>query len=106
MKSKCIHAVDISPNCEAEIDDKLVKRTREDLSLFFPSFSDLKADVVCCSYGENAEDIPILEKMFWEALAYDEEVVSNADQKQPMFYEYPNEDDKEQEFFHGFFGTS
>jgi hypothetical protein len=46
-KSKCIHAVDISPDYEAEIDDKLVKKTREDSSLFFPSFSELKADFVC-----------------------------------------------------------
>jgi hypothetical protein len=31
-------AVDISLDCEAEIYNKLVKRTREDFSLFFPIF--------------------------------------------------------------------
>ena len=72
--------VDISPDCEAKIDDKLIKRTREDLSMFFPRFSYLKADVL-------------------GSPTYDEEVVSNADQKQPIFYEHPNEDDKEKSFF-------
>jgi hypothetical protein len=33
------NTVDISPDYEAEINDKLVKKTREDSSLFFPSFS-------------------------------------------------------------------
>jgi hypothetical protein len=45
------YAVDISPHYETRTDNKLVKRTREYFSLFFPSFSDLKADVVCFSYG-------------------------------------------------------
>jgi hypothetical protein len=55
------NTVDISPDYEAEINDKLVKKTREVSSLFFPSFSELKADFVCCSYEENAEDIFVLE---------------------------------------------
>jgi hypothetical protein len=38
-EEKVNYVVDISPDYEAEIDDKLVKRTKEDLSLFFPSFS-------------------------------------------------------------------
>jgi hypothetical protein len=38
--------VDITPDREAEIDDKLVKRTREYFSMCFPSFLELKADVV------------------------------------------------------------
>jgi hypothetical protein len=50
-KEQVYFAVDISPDCEAKIDDKLVKRTREDFSLFFPRFSELKANVVCFSYG-------------------------------------------------------
>jgi hypothetical protein len=31
-------AADISLHCEVEIDNKLVKRTREDFALFFPIF--------------------------------------------------------------------
>jgi hypothetical protein len=38
-KEKVYSAVDISPECEVEIDDKLVKITRECFSLFFPRFS-------------------------------------------------------------------
>jgi hypothetical protein len=67
-KEQVYSAVDISPDCEAEIDDKLVKKTREYFSLFFPSFSELKEDVVCFSYGENAEDIIFLKQMFLAAL--------------------------------------
>jgi hypothetical protein len=42
--------VDISSDYECEIDDKLVTKTTEDSSLFFPSFSGLKEDFVCFSY--------------------------------------------------------
>jgi hypothetical protein len=35
-----VHSVvDISPECEAEIDDKLVTKDREDSSILFPRFS-------------------------------------------------------------------
>jgi hypothetical protein len=34
----------ISPDYEVGIDDKLVKKTREDSSLFFPSFLEMKED--------------------------------------------------------------
>jgi hypothetical protein len=50
VEEKVYYAIDISPDYEAEINDKLVKKTREDSSLFFPSFSELKVDFVCCSY--------------------------------------------------------
>jgi hypothetical protein len=56
----------------------------------------LKVNVVCFSYEENAGDIPILEAYFFANTAYDEEVVSNTNQKQPFFDEYPSEDDEEQ----------
>ena len=59
----------------------------------------MKADFVCCSYEENVEDMFFLETYVFRSLAYDEEVVSNIDQEQPIFYEYPNEDDEEQSFF-------
>jgi hypothetical protein len=39
VKGKVYTLVDISPNYEAEIDDKLVKKTTEDSYLFFPRFS-------------------------------------------------------------------
>jgi hypothetical protein len=39
-------SIDISPDYEVEINDKLVKKTREDSSLFFPRFLELKADFV------------------------------------------------------------
>jgi hypothetical protein len=39
-------SVDIYLDYEAEINDKLVKKTREYSSLFFPRFSELKADFV------------------------------------------------------------
>jgi hypothetical protein len=50
-KEKVYSAVDISLECKDEIDDKLVKRTREDFSLFFHRFSGLKLDVFFLSYG-------------------------------------------------------
>jgi hypothetical protein len=59
----------------------------------------LKADFVCCSYEENAEDVYVLEIDVFSRSAYDEEVVSNTNQEQPIFDEYPNEDDDEQNFF-------
>jgi hypothetical protein len=59
----------------------------------------LKADFVCFSYEENAEDIYVLETNFFIILAYDEEFVSNVDQEQPIFDEYPSEDDEEKSFF-------
>jgi hypothetical protein len=40
------NTVDISPNYEAKINDKLVKKNREVSSFCFPSFSELKADFV------------------------------------------------------------
>jgi hypothetical protein len=40
VEEKVYTSVDISPDYEVEINDKLVKKkTREDSSLFFPSFS-------------------------------------------------------------------
>jgi hypothetical protein len=39
-----------------------------------------------------------LETYVFGSPAYDEEVVSNTDQKQPIFDEYPSEDDEEQIF--------
>jgi len=59
----------------------------------------LKADFVCCSYEENTEDIVFLETNLFGSPDYDEDVVSNTDKKQPFFYEYPSEDDKEQSLF-------
>jgi hypothetical protein len=97
-EEKVYSVIDISPDCEAEIDDKLFKRTREDFSLFFPSFSDFKGDVVFFSYGENVEDSHVLEEDVLGSPAYDEEVVSNDDLKQPFFDEYPNEDEKSRVF--------
>jgi hypothetical protein len=93
------NTVDISLDYEDEINDKLVKKTREDSSLFFPSFSKLKADFVCFSYEENAKDIFVLETYVFSIPAYDEEFFSNTYQEQPFFYEYPSEDDEEYIFF-------
>jgi hypothetical protein len=59
----------------------------------------LKADFVCCSYEESAEDIFVLETYVFGSPAYDEEVISNTDQGQLIFYEYPSEDDEEKSFF-------
>jgi TFIIF-interacting CTD phosphatase-like protein len=64
--------------------------------MFFPRFSYLKADVVCYSYGENVEDIYVLEKYFFGIHVYDEEVISNIDQENHIFDEYPSEDKEEQ----------
>lgn len=91
-------AVDISPEYGTEIDDKLVKRTSEDFSLFLPSFSGLKAGVVWCSCEENAEDIFVPETDVLGSLAYEGEVVTWTDRKQPIFDEYPSKDDEEQSF--------
>ena len=99
VEDKVYTSIDISPDYEAEINDKLVKKTREDSSLFFPSFSKLKAYFVCCSYEENAEDIFVIKTDVFGSLAYHEEIVSNTDQEQPFFYEYCSEDDEEQFFF-------
>jgi hypothetical protein len=59
----------------------------------------LKEDFVCCSYEENEKDISVLEKNFFSSPSYDEEVVSNTDQEQPIFEEYATEDDEEWSFF-------
>jgi hypothetical protein len=53
--------------------------------LFFPIFSELKANFVCFSYEENAEDIYVLGTDVFSSLAYDEEVVSNTNHEQPCF---------------------
>jgi hypothetical protein len=79
--------------------DELVKKTREDSSLFFPRFSELKGDFIFFSYKENVEDISVLEKYFLGSHAYDEDVISNTDQEKPIFDEYTSEDDEEQSFF-------
>jgi hypothetical protein len=50
-------AEDCSPDYEAEIDEKLATKDREGSSMFFPSFSESKAEFVCFSYKGNAEDI-------------------------------------------------
>jgi hypothetical protein len=78
----------VEESYEAEINDKLVKKTREDSSLFFPSFSKLKVDFVCCSYDESVKDISVLETYVFRIPTYDEEVVSNTNQEQPIFDEY------------------
>jgi hypothetical protein len=49
VKEQMFYAVDISPKYGTKRDDKLVKRTSEDFSLFLPNFSGLKAEVVYCS---------------------------------------------------------
>jgi hypothetical protein len=59
----------------------------------------LKEDFVCFYYEENAEDISILETYVFSSPSYDEEVVSNTDQEEPIFDEYPSEDDEEKSFF-------
>jgi predicted phage tail component-like protein len=59
-EEKVYYVVDISLDYEVEIDDKLVKITREVSSLFIPRFLELKANFVCFSCEENAEDIFIL----------------------------------------------
>jgi hypothetical protein len=65
------YALDIPPKYGIEIDDKLVKRTNEDLYLFFPRFSGLKVEVVCFSCEENAEDIFVPETNVFGSLAYE-----------------------------------
>jgi hypothetical protein len=92
-------SIDTSPDYEADINDKLIKRTREDSSMFFPSFLELKADFVCLIYEENVEDIFFLEADVFSSLAYDEELVSNTEQEKPIFDEYPSEYDEEKSFF-------
>jgi hypothetical protein len=99
VEEKVYTSIDISPDYEAKINDKLDKTTREDSSLFFPSFSKLKANFICFCYEGNVEDIYVLETNVFSIPAYDEEVVSNTDQEQPIFNEYPIEDDEEKRFF-------
>ena len=55
----------------------------------------LEADHACCSYEGDAEDISVLETNVFGSCAYDEEVISNTNQEQPTFDEYPNEEDEE-----------
>jgi hypothetical protein len=54
--------------------------------------------VLACSYEGDAEDILVLETDVFGSPAYDEEVISNTDQEQTTFDEYPNEDDEEKSF--------
>jgi hypothetical protein len=58
-----------------------------------------EADVVCCSYEENAEDISVPESDVLSSPACEEEVVADTDREQPIFDEYPSEGDEEQIFF-------
>jgi hypothetical protein len=54
VEEQVYFAEDFSPDYEAEIDEKLAAKAREDSSMFFPSFSESKAEFVCCSYKGNA----------------------------------------------------
>jgi hypothetical protein len=65
---KVCYVVDISPDYNAKIYDKLVIKAMEYSSMFFPSFLELKEDFVCCSYEGNAKGIPVLKHMFLAAL--------------------------------------
>jgi hypothetical protein len=62
------------------------------------SIEELKAVFSHRSYEENTEDIPVLETNVLEIPAYDEEVMSDADQEQTIVDGYPNEDDGEKIF--------
>jgi hypothetical protein len=62
--------------------------------LSFPIFLELKADFVCFSYEENAEDIFFLETYVFRIPYYDEQVVSNTNKEQPIFDEYTSDGDE------------
>jgi hypothetical protein len=74
VQEQIVYAVDISSEYGTEIDDKIVKRTSEYLSLFLSIFSGLKAEVACFSCEENAEDISVPETDVLGSLAYEGEV--------------------------------
>jgi hypothetical protein len=57
VKEQVYSAEYFSPEYEAKIDEKLATKTREDSSMFFPSFLESKAEFFCCSYKRYAEDI-------------------------------------------------
>jgi hypothetical protein len=66
-----------SPDYEAKIEENLAAKAREDSSMFFPSFSESKAEFVCCSYKGDVVDIPVLETDVLGSPTYDEEVISD-----------------------------
>jgi hypothetical protein len=61
VEEQVYSAEDFSLDYEAEIDEKPAAKAREDSSMFFPSFSESKADFFCCSYKGDAEEISVLE---------------------------------------------
>jgi hypothetical protein len=85
-----------SPDYEAEIDEKLAAKAREDSSMFFHSFSESKAEFVFLSYKEYAEDISILQTDVLGNPTYDEEVILYTGREQTTCDGYPSEDDEEQ----------
>jgi hypothetical protein len=77
VKEQVYSVEDFSPNYEVEIDEKLASKAREDSSMFFSSFSELKEDFVFFSYKGDAEDILFLETNVLGIPTYDEEVISD-----------------------------
>jgi hypothetical protein len=61
VEEQVYSAEDFSLDYEAEIDEKLAAKAKEGSSMFFPSFSELKVEFVCCSYKGNTKDILVLE---------------------------------------------
>jgi hypothetical protein len=80
---------DFSLDYEVEIDEKLAAKAREDSSMFFPSFSKLKAELVCCSYKGDAEDISVLEIDVLGIPTYDEEVISDTGREKKLAMDIP-----------------
>jgi hypothetical protein len=68
VKEKVYTLVDISPDYEAEINDKLVKKTREDSSLFFPRFSELKENLFVSLMKKMKRIVLYLKQMSLETL--------------------------------------
>jgi hypothetical protein len=81
--------IDSHEGCEDEED-----ALDEESTLSLPCSSTSDENFVCCSYEENAEDIFVLETDVFSSPTYDEEVVSNTDQEQPIFDEYSDEEEQ------------
>jgi hypothetical protein len=85
-----------SPDYTTEIDENLAAKDREYSSMFFPTFSESKAEFVCFFYKVDAEDIPVLEIDILGSPTYEEEVISDTVQEKTTCDGYPIEEDEEQ----------
>jgi hypothetical protein len=81
--------IDSHEECEDEED-----ALDDESSLSLPCSLTSDENFVCCSYEKNVEDISVLETNVFNNPTYDEKIVSNTNQEQPIFDEYSYEEEQ------------